>query len=129
VPYNDVYDLRVAWLREDFPDHDMRGFIAEAGEAAQRRGAQVLAVREGDVPAGYAQLEHHEGSAEIAQVYVHPDHRGRGLGTALTRAAIEAGAGGRDLWIVADDEGRPKHLYARLGFEPEWTAIQATRLP
>jgi GNAT superfamily N-acetyltransferase len=129
VPYDDVYDLRVAWLREDFPDHDMRDYIAEAREAAERRGAQVLAVRTGGASVGYAQLEHHDGSAEIAQVYVHPHHRGRGLGTALTRAAIEAGAGGRDLWIVADDEGRPKQLYARLGFEPAWTAIQATRLP
>jgi ribosomal protein S18 acetylase RimI-like enzyme len=129
VPYDDVYDLRVAWMREDFPDHDMRDFVAEAREAAERRGAQVLTVREGGAPLGFAQLEHHGGSAEISQVYVHPDHRGRGLGTALTRAAIEAGAGARDLWIVADDEGRPKELYERLGFVPEWTAIEATRLP
>lgn len=129
VPYDDVYDLRVSWLREDFPDHDMRAFIDQASEAAERRNAQVLAVREGDAPIGYAQLEHHEGSAEIAQVYVHPDHRGRGLGTAITCAAIHAGGGARDLWIVADDEGRPKELYRRLGFEPEWTAIEATRLP
>jgi ribosomal protein S18 acetylase RimI-like enzyme len=129
VPYDDVYALRVSWLREDFPDHDMRVFIDQAREAAERRNAQVLAVREGATPIGYTQLEHHDGSAEIAQVYVHPNHRGRGLGTAITCAAIHAAAGARDLWIVADDEGRPKHLYARLGFEPEWTAIQATRLP
>jgi ribosomal protein S18 acetylase RimI-like enzyme len=129
VPYDDVYDLRVCWLREDFPDHDMRAFIDQASEAAERRNAQVLAVREGDGPIGYAQLEHHEGSAEIAQVYVHPDHRGRGLGTAITCAAIHAGGGARDLWIVADDEGRPKELYRRLGFEPVWAAIEATRLP
>ena len=129
VAYEDVYDLRVAWLREEFPEHDMRHYIAEAREAAERREAQVLAVGEADVPVGFAQLEHHDGSAEISQVYVHPNHRGRGLGTALTRAAIDAGAGARDLWIVADDEGRPKQLYARLGFEPAWTAVQVTRLP
>jgi ribosomal protein S18 acetylase RimI-like enzyme len=128
VPYDAVTDLRMTWHEEDF-DHDPSAFIEQMREVAERRGAQILAAREAGVPIGYAQLEHHDGSAEIAQVYVHPHHRGRGLGTALTRAAIEAGAGGRDLWIVADDEGRPKQLYARLGFEPAWTAIQATRLP
>jgi hypothetical protein len=35
----------------------------------------------------------------------------------------------RDLWIVADDEGRPKELYARLGFRPAWTPIEFTRWP
>jgi ribosomal protein S18 acetylase RimI-like enzyme len=129
VSHEDVYDLLVGWLKADFPDHGMRDYIAQAREVAQRRGAQVLAVREGDTPVGFAQLEHHDGSAEIANVYVHPDHRGRGLGTAITGAAIRAAGGARDLWIVADDEGRPKELYRRLGFEPAWTAIEATRLP
>jgi ribosomal protein S18 acetylase RimI-like enzyme len=129
VRYDDVYDLRISWLREDFPDHDMRVFIDQAREAAERRNAQVLAVRGGGAPIGYAQLEHHDGSAEIAQVYVHPDHRGHGLGRAITCAAIHAAGRVRDLWIVADDEGRPKELYRRLGFEPAWTAIEATRLP
>jgi hypothetical protein len=34
-----------------------------------------------------------------------------------------------DLWIVADDEDRPKELYARLGFRPAWTAMEFQRLP
>jgi hypothetical protein len=34
-----------------------------------------------------------------------------------------------ELWIVADDEGRPKQLYSRLGFSPAWTAVQMLRLP
>ena len=59
--------------------------------------------------------------AEITSVYVLPEHRGGGRGTAITRAAIEACAGAADLWIVADDEDRPKELYARLGFRPVWT--------
>jgi ribosomal protein S18 acetylase RimI-like enzyme len=129
VPYDDVEALRIAWLEEDFPGHDTRDFIAESREVAQRRGAQVLAVRDQGACVGYAQLEHRDGSAEIAQVYVHPDRRGRGLGTALTCAAIHAAGRARDLWIVADDAGRPKELYRRLGFEPAWTATEVTRLP
>ena len=46
----------------------------------------------------------------------------------MTRAAIEAAGDVRDLWIVADDEDRPKELYARLGFRPAWTAMEFTRL-
>jgi ribosomal protein S18 acetylase RimI-like enzyme len=60
---------------------------------------------------------------------VRPDRRGRGLGTALTSAAIEAAAGADDVLIVADDQGRPKELYARLGFRPAWTAMELLRLP
>jgi ribosomal protein S18 acetylase RimI-like enzyme len=129
VPYDDVHDLRVAWLQEDFPEIDMGGYLGEAREVAERRGAQVLAVSDGGTAVGYAQLEHRDGSAEIAQVYVHPDHRGRGLGTAITCAAIHAAGPARDLWIVADDEGRPKELYGRLGFVPARTATEITRLP
>jgi ribosomal protein S18 acetylase RimI-like enzyme len=128
VPYDAVTHLRVTWHAEDF-DTDPSDFIGQMREVAERRGAQILAVEEAGAPVGYAQVEHHGGSAEIAQVYVHPDHRGAGLGTALTRVAISAAREARDLWIVADDEGRPKELYQRLGFEPAWTATHLLRLP
>ena len=64
--------------------------------------------------------------AEISSVYVDREQRGRGLGTALTKAAIAAAGEVSDLWIVADDEDRPKELYARLGFQP---GVEAARLP
>lgn len=129
APFDDVIDLRVNWHREDFPTVDPRNHIAEARDAAERRGAQILAVRDGGEAIAFAQVEHHDRSAEISQVYVHPDHRGRGLGTAITCAAIHAGAGARDLWIIADDAGRAKELYGRLGFRPVWHTIETLRLP
>ena len=129
VPYDAVHDLRVAWHREDFPDLDPSGYHAEAREVALRRGAQVLAVRRHGVPVGFAQLEHDGAAAEITEVYVHREHRGGGLGTAITRAAIRAAGPMHDLWIGADDEDRPKELYARLGFRPVWTTMEFTRLP
>jgi hypothetical protein len=46
----------------------------------------------------------------------------------MTRAAIEAAGDIRDLWIVADDDGRPKELYARLGFRPVWRMAQFTHV-
>jgi ribosomal protein S18 acetylase RimI-like enzyme len=129
VDYDAVLELRLAWHREDFPNLDSRGYLANAREVATAREVQVIATREGGELVGFAQLERSDRGAEVSQVYVRPEHRGSGRGTAITRAAIEAAGDVDDLWIVADDEGRPKHLYARLGFEPEWTAIQATRLP
>jgi predicted GNAT family acetyltransferase len=129
VPYDEVKALRAAWHHEDYPGQDPTSYIAAAREVAMRREVQILAVREGGAPIAFAQLERQGSAAEITQVYVHPDHRGGGRGTALTRAAIEAAGDVPDLWIAADDEDRPKELYARLGFRPAWTAMELTRLP
>jgi ribosomal protein S18 acetylase RimI-like enzyme len=39
-------------------------------------------------------------------------------------------AGGRDVaWIVADDEGRARELYERLGFETVWRPHSFVRRP
>jgi ribosomal protein S18 acetylase RimI-like enzyme len=129
VPYDAVHALRVAWHGEDSPDQSAGGYHEQARAVALSRDVRVLAVHEGDRPIAFAQLECDGDSAEITQVFVHPDHRGAGRGTAMTRAAIEAAGDVRDLWIVADDEDRPKELYARLGFRPVWIAMEATRWP
>jgi ribosomal protein S18 acetylase RimI-like enzyme len=129
VPYDAVHELRAAWHRADFPDEDPEAYLAQAREVALRRGAQVLAVREAGAPVAFAQLERHGAAAEITQVYVDPRYRGGGRGTAMTSAAIKAASDVQDLWIVADDEDRPKELYARLGFRPAWTAMEFLRLP
>jgi ribosomal protein S18 acetylase RimI-like enzyme len=129
VPWDAVRDLRVAWHYEDFPQVDLGDHLEEAREVAEMHGVQVLAVRDRGAPVAYAQLERRDGSAEITQVFVHPAYRGRGMGTAVTRAAIEAAGEVDDLWIAADDEGRPKHLYAGLGFRPAWRLVHMLRLP
>lgn len=129
VPYDIARDLRAAWLLEDFPETEPTAHLANAREVAMRRGVQVLAVLEDGAAVAFAQLEREGGSAEITQVYVHPERRGGGRGTAMTRAAIEAAGDADDLWIIADDEGRPKDLYARLGFRPVLTTMEFLRLP
>jgi GNAT superfamily N-acetyltransferase len=129
VPYDAVDGLRVAWHHEDFPGQDPTSYIEQAREVAMRRDVQILAVHEGVEPIAFAVVERAGAAAEITAVYVRPDHRGGGRGTALTRAAIEAAGDVEDLWISADDEDRPKDLYTRLGFRPAWTALELTRLP
>jgi ribosomal protein S18 acetylase RimI-like enzyme len=132
VGYDAVHELREAWHREDFPDHDPSAYHAQARELALSRGSRVLAARRDGEPIGFAQLERDPTGSEVAQVFVRPEARGEGLGTALTTAAIAAARAADpdgDLWIVADDEDRPKELYARLGFRPVWRMMEATRLP
>jgi GNAT superfamily N-acetyltransferase len=129
VGYDAVAALREAWHHEDFSDIPYGENAAEQREVAMTRGVQVFAVMDGGVPVAFAQLERDGDAAEITQVYVRADRRGGGNGTALTRAAIVAAGHGGDLWIVADDEDRPKELYARLGFSPAWRMIEFTRLP
>jgi GNAT superfamily N-acetyltransferase len=129
VPYGAVDDLRITWHHEDFPDQDPGDHPAQAREISLRRGARVLAVKEGGAPVAFAQLEREGASAEITHVYVHPEYRGAGRGTAMTRAVVEAAGDVRDLWIVADDEDRPKQLYARLGFRPAWVMMEFLRPP
>jgi len=129
VPYEAVRELRAAWHREDFPGVDPTDFLDQAREVAESRNVQVLAVSEEGRLVAYAQLERPGDGAEISQVYVHPEYRGGGRGTAMTRAAIEAADSVRDLWITADDDDRPKELYGRLGFRTAWTSMELLLLP
>jgi GNAT superfamily N-acetyltransferase len=88
----------------------------------------LLALLDGE-PVGFAQLERVGESQEVSSVYVEASHRGAGRGTAITAAAIAAASREGDLWIVADDEDRPKELYARLGFRGVYKATELTRWP
>lgn len=130
VSFDAVQELRAAWHQEDFPGHDLGPYPGQAREVARLRSARILAVRATELPVGFAQLERHGSAAEISEVYVAPEHRGAGHGTALTRAAVAAAieAGVEDLWICAEDGGRPEQLYSRLGFRPAWTTVEFLRL-
>ncbi len=129
VPYDAVGELRRAWYHEDFDGADPSAYLEHAREVSSARGVQVLVATEGGAPVGYTQLERDGDGVEITQVYVRPEHRGGGRGTALAAAAIEAASDARDLWIVADAEGRPRELYARLGFRPAWESVEFVRRP
>jgi ribosomal protein S18 acetylase RimI-like enzyme len=128
APYEAADELRLAWHLEEDDGSEYELFKVAAREVSEARGVRVLTVTEEGRTIAFAQLERSGGGAEITQVYVHPDHRGEGRGTAMTRAAVRAGAGAEDLWIVADDEDRPKELYRRLGFTPVWYSMECLLL-
>ncbi len=119
VDFDAVAELRRTWLEEDFPGQ-AAAFIADAREVSLARGARVLAALRDGAPIGFAQVEVAGDGAEVDAVYVLPAHRGRGVGGAMTAAAVRwaLAQAPRDIWIVADADGRPRHLYERLGFVP-----------
>jgi GNAT superfamily N-acetyltransferase len=130
VPHSAVRALRRAWHAEDFPGRELTDeFIEHSEEVSALRGGRVLAAHEDGVAVGFAQLECYKDGVEVSDLFVLADHRGAGRGTALTRAAIAAAGSPADLWICADDEDRPKELYARLGFRPAWKTMVFLRLP
>ena len=65
---------------------------------------------------GFARAFSDGGSAYLADVYVLPAHRGRGLGKALVSMMVEEGPGAGFRWMLhtADAHG----LYRRFGFAP-----------
>ena len=118
VDYDAVRELRDIWHGEDFGEHiESEGFHAQAREVAELADVCVIAAVEDGRPAGFAQVETHDGGSEVTQVFVRPERRGAGLGGALTARAIRVGAGAApDVWISAARDGRPRRLYERLGF-------------
>ncbi len=119
VDYNVVRALRDIWHREDFGEHtETDSFHAQAREVAELADVRVIAAVEEGRPIGFAQVETHDGGSEISQVFVHPERRGAGIGSALTARAIRIGADtAPDVWICAERDDRPRQLYERLGFE------------
>jgi ribosomal protein S18 acetylase RimI-like enzyme len=125
----DVRDLRAAWHQEDFPGRPCEAYLEQAHEVERRLGVRTLVTRRDGRAAGFADLEVRDGAAEVTSVYVAPEHRGTGLGTSLTCAAIAAAGRPADLWIAADAGARAQELYRRLGFEDVARLVSITRWP
>lgn len=116
----------VAWdSRSGFPSVMTRGgpFLSDATPPSTLLVAEI----DGEL-VGYLKLKHWTELAENAHVLgvqgvaVHPDRRGRGVGTALLRAAESAARaqGARKIWLgVFSTNPRAQALYAREGYVVE----------
>ena len=90
-------------------EHDIRRQIATAWRvigAYDAAGAMV----------GMARAISDGGSAYLADVYVLPAHRGRGLGKAVVAMMVEEGAGAGFRWMLHTSDAYG--LYRQFGFEP-----------
>lgn len=72
----------------------------------------------GGEPAGRLYVARWEDEIRIVDIALLPEHRGRGVGTALLRELIEeADAAGKPLSIHVEQNNPARPLYDRLGFE------------
>jgi ribosomal protein S18 acetylase RimI-like enzyme len=87
---------------------------------AERVDTRFLGIVVGGDVVAYADLYLEPPAAQIEDVGTLEEHRGRGYASAIVLYASEvAQRAGADLvFLVADAEDWPQHLYRRLGFEP-----------
>lgn len=103
----------------------VRQVLAGSLLVARAGRARHFAVRMDEEAVSAADLYSDGRTAQVEDVATHPAHRGRGYASAVVlRAVHEAEQSGHDfVFLVTDDAGGPKNLYAQLGFAPlgrEW---------
>ena len=86
-------------------------------ERLVRESTRVIGVYRGDELVGFARVMS-DGSnmGWLGDVFVLPDHRGRGLGIVLTREAVEHPPHRDVAWFLNTRDAHA--LYARFGFRP-----------
>jgi len=86
-----------------------------------------VAVRGAEVIGTVTTTTYDRALAWIGMMLVHPDHRGRGIGTSLMRRALEylEGRGVTCIRLDATPAGRP--VYEKLGFVAEWSLTRHER--
>jgi GNAT superfamily N-acetyltransferase len=120
----DELALMRRWISEDETVHvtedGLRQLLESQRLTWRARRARRLGIRDPDGALAGITLVFSAGPvAQVEDVYVIPEARGRGYARALvTRAAALARPDHELTFIVADDDNWPKKLYAKLGFEP-----------
>lgn len=132
VELDELLPLRIeATLREPWGDAD----IAAQLNDAKRLVAEAVAIRffaavvDGEI-AGWCELRRHGGVAQIEDVEVLEQYRGRGLGRAIVQHALDTALEAGDLvYLEALADDWPRELYAKLGFTVAGRRDVYTRLP
>ena len=89
----------------------------ERQERLVRESSRVLGLYRDGEQVGFARAVSDGNSiAYLADVYVLPEHRGRGLGVELVREMVDRGPFAHVRWILHTEDGHG--LYAKLGFGP-----------
>ena len=91
--------------------------------------AERLGIAEGGRVVAWCRVYDDGAVSEIDGVMVLPAARGRGLGRALMEGVLDRIPAGRAVFLLADADDWPRHLYGRLGFDVVGERIGATRQP
>ena len=102
-----------AWP-EDYYRGEHTADIVDSFRQAHSDDLHLVVAHNGDV-AGYVLTSRAPEGGVIEEVAVHPAHRRKGLGEALTLAAIRS-LGDRTITLVVMDDNPVRGLYERLGF-------------
>jgi len=120
-----------ATLREPWGDAEIAAQLNDAKRlvAAAVSTRFFAAVVDGTI-AGWCELRRRDGVAQIEDVEVREEFRGRGLGRAIVQHALdEARRAGDLVYLEALADDWPRELYAKLGFTVVGRRDVYTRLP
>lgn len=109
---------RVAWTAAQ-RDAFLRAQFDTQEQAYHARypTADFLIVDLAERPVGRLYVAHNESEIHIVDIAVLPEHRNRGIGSALLRMlAAEADVAGKSLRIAVEQFNPARRLYERLGF-------------
>jgi GNAT superfamily N-acetyltransferase len=121
----DALGLMTRWVGEDEEFRGQQELIRQIVEGARRTWAGrkgrhfTVRGRDGSV-LGMTTLFSDGAIAQVEDVYVAPEARGRGFGRVLVTHAVRQALEARHelVFIAADHEDWPKDLYAKVGFTP-----------
>lgn len=121
VPFAEVRALIREMYRQDpdVADELADGFTEQQGKKERTIGARFFVGNVDGRRVGNCELYVDGLDAQVENVGTLEEFRGRGVARSVVVRAVEAAleAGARHIFIVADDDDWPKHLYVRLGFE------------
>lgn len=112
-----------------------RVFCREQGVAREEEldgldgDARHLVALDGDSVVGTLRLLEQGGSAKIGRVAVEPAHRRRGIGGAMTDAAVEAARGAGCTRAVLASQTYIVELYERAGFTVDSEEFEEAGIP
>ncbi|HWT92351.1 MAG TPA: GNAT family N-acetyltransferase [Solirubrobacteraceae bacterium] len=116
----DVLTLMRPWFGEEgIEGVELDQCLQMAARQHEAKDERRFIVDDEGAPAAMCSLRRDgSGVAQLENVFVLPRVRGRSLGAAVVHAATRAAVdeGHEVVFIMADDEGWPKDLYARAGF-------------
>jgi GNAT superfamily N-acetyltransferase len=92
------------------------GRSRELQDELVRQAIRVVGLYEGDRQIGFARATGDSHFVYLADVYVLPEYRGRGLGVELVREIVENGPYAASLWFLHTADAHK--LYEKFGFGP-----------